>query len=152
MKTLSYSVGRGSAEGVISVFVSRFDRLLDSKRVGVMNASKIYNMVEANKNPNIRTLFASTGVKGDNLEKDYYIKELLGSHCINTAPLATIEYYIRDEPSSPKLPISDIEIENYFNGLKRANINMEEVYNKLLEDGLKAFEEAFSDMLNRLDD
>jgi len=152
LETLSSSVGRGSAEGVISVFVSRFDRLLDSKRVGVMNASKIYNMVEANKNPNIRTLFASTGVKGDNLEKDYYIKELLGSHSINTAPLATIEYYIRDEPSSPKLPISDIEIENYFNGLKRANINMEEVYNKLLEDGLKAFEEAFSDMLNRLDD
>jgi transaldolase len=76
----------------------------------------------------------------------------LGSHSINTAPLATIEYYIRDEPSSPKLPISDIEIENYFNGLKRANINMEEVYDKLLEDGLKAFEEAFSDMLNRLDD
>jgi transaldolase len=117
-----------------------------------MNASKIYNMVENNKNKNIRTLFASTGVKGNNLNADYYIKELFGSHCINTAPLATIESYIIKPQIEPKLPIPQDKIDNFFKDLESKNINMEDVYNKLLKDGLEAFEEAFSDMLNGLRD
>ncbi len=81
-------------EGVISVFVSRFDRKLDERlreigidggRTGIYNASKIYNMVESNSIPNIRTLFASTSVKGGSLPKDYYISELVAPHSINTA-------------------------------------------------------------------
>ena len=76
---------------VISVFISRFDRLLNNTKVGIMNASKIYNLIEKNGNKNIKTLFASTGVKGDNLEKDYYITQLFSSNSINTPPLSTIE-------------------------------------------------------------
>ena len=139
-------------DAVISVFVSRFDRLLDSEKIGIINASKIYNMVENNKNKNIRTLFASTGVKGNNLNADYYIKELFGSHCINTAPLATIESYIIKPQIEPKLPIPKDKIDNFFKDLESKNINMEDVYNKLLKDGLESYEEAFSDMLNGLRD
>ncbi|HHB95338.1 MAG TPA: transaldolase, partial [Campylobacterales bacterium] len=94
--------GSCRVEGVISVFVSRFDRLLDDElevngiapnRTGIYNAAKIYNMVEANEIPNIRTLFASTSVKGDNLAPDYYVSELVAPHSINTTPLDTINAY-----------------------------------------------------------
>ena len=146
------NLSNSRAKGVISVFVSRFDRLLGNNKIGIMNASKIYNMVEENKNSKIRTLFASTGVKGDDLDTDYYIKELFGSHCINTAPLATIESYIKNQQTTPKLPISQDEIDDFFKDLERENIDIEEVYNKLLKDGLDAFEEAFSDMLEGLED
>ena len=153
------SSGGGRCEAVISVFVSRFDRLLDSDlekegldvaKTGVYNAAKIYNLVEANHTPSVRTLFASTGVKGDDLPADYYMRELLAPHSVNTAPLATIEAYIATEASAPKLPIDDAILNGYFTKLSDNGFDMEEVYKTLLYDGLVAFEKAFQEMLDTL--
>jgi len=147
-------------DGVISVFVSRFDRLLDEElikagiepfRIGIMNAAKIYNLIESYKVPNIRTLFASTGVKGSGVDADYYIRGLLASHSINTAPLATIESYIDSNISkNASLPISSDRIDDFFGNLKSADIDMQSIYQKLLADGLNAFEKAFEDMLQSI--
>jgi len=153
------SSGGGRCEAVISVFVSRFDRLLDSdlekeglevSKTGIYNAAKIYNLVQANNTPSIRTLFASTGVKGDVLPADYYMRELLASHSVNTAPLATIESYIATEASVPKLPIDESVINGYFTKISDNGFDMVEVYQTLLDDGLTAFEKAFQDMLDML--
>ncbi len=147
------------AEAVISVFVSRFDRLLDADlekegitvaKTGIYNAAKIYNIIEANHTPSVRTLFASTGVKGDNLPADYYMRELLAPHSVNTAPLATIEAYIASKATAPKLPLEEHEINGYFTKLADNGFDMDEVYNQLLKEGLEAFEKAFEDMLNSL--
>ncbi len=156
----SYEViGGGKVNAVISVFVSRFDRLLDADlaaegmevaKTGIYNAAKIYNIIEKNHTPSIRTLFASTGVKGDNLPADYYIRELLAPHSVNTAPLATIEAYIAKKPTPPKLPLEEREINGYFTKLKDCGFDMEAVYESLLKDGLEAFEKAFSDMLESI--
>ena len=153
------SSGGGRCEAVISVFVSRFDRLLDSDlekegldvaKTGIYNAAKIYNIVEANHTPAVRTLFASTGVKGDDLPADYYMRELLAPHSVNTAPLATIEAYIAAEASAPKLPMDDAVLNGYFTKLSDNGFDMEEVYQTLLHDGLVAFEKAFQEMLDTL--
>ncbi len=155
---LSSGVGL-EAHAVISVFVSRFDRLLDSRlkekkiataRTGILNAAKIYNMVEESANPAIRTLFASTGVKGDELEADYYIKELLAPHSVNTAPLATIESYIKNISTTPKLPIDSKEIESHFKLLESNDIDMHRVYIQLTNEGLLSFEKAFEKMLEKI--
>jgi len=148
-------------EGVISVFVSRFDRKLDKSlekrgiepsKTGIYNASKIYNMVEKNSIPNIRTLFASTSVKGDNLPQDYYITNLIAPHSINTAPLNTINAYLEREniKEEDALPISKGEIDNYFDNLEANGINMDKVYRELLDEGLKAFENSFAELLDIL--
>jgi transaldolase len=151
--------GGGRCEAVISVFVSRFDRLLDTalsqegievSKTGIYNAAKIYNIIEASAIPSIRTLFASTGVKGDALAADYYMRELLAPHSVNTAPLATIESYIATAAGEPKLPIEDDILRGYFTKLEDNGFNMEEIYKELLNDGLVAFEEAFSSMLDTL--
>jgi len=151
--------GGGRCESVISVFVSRFDRLLDSdlekegldvSKTGIYNAAKIYNLIEANRTPAIRTLFASTGVKGDDLAADYYMSGLLAPHSVNTAPLATIEAYCDMEASAPVLPIDDSILNGYFTQLSDNGFDMEEVYASLLDDGLKAFEESFQAMLDTL--
>ena len=153
------SSGGGRCEAVISVFVSRFDRLLDKDlaaagiergKTGIYNAAKIYNTIEKNRTPSIRTLFASTGVKGDDLEPDYYIRELLAPHSVNTAPLATIEAYLKKGAGAPKLPLDEAVIDGYFAQLADKGFDMEAIYEKLLQDGLKAFEEAFGEMLNTL--
>jgi transaldolase len=151
--------GGGRVDAVISVFVSRFDRLLDAdlmkegldvSKTGIYNAAKIYNLVEKNHTPNIKTLFASTGVKGDQLPADYYIRELFGAHSVNTAPLATIESYISKKETAPKLPFEEDDINGYFTRLADSGFDMDEVYAKLLKDGLASFEEAFQEMLDSL--
>ncbi|WP_353661941.1 transaldolase [Hydrogenimonas sp. SS33] len=145
---------------VLSVFVSRFDRLLDEKliekglepgRVGIMNAAKIYNLVESRKNPDIRTLFASTGVKGDAYEADYYIKELMAPHSVNTAPLATIEAFVQHPDHRPRLPLKEGTIDTFFEKIEAAGIDMNAVCDKLLADGLEAFKEAFAKLLAHLE-
>jgi len=151
--------GGGRCEAVISVFVSRFDRMLDKdlasegldiSKTGIYNAAKIYNLIEANHTPAIRTLFASTGVKGDILISDYYMRELLAPHSVNTAPLATIESYIARPASTPKLPIEDHEVNGYFTKLSDNGFDMDKVYAQLLKEGLESFEKAFQEMLDTL--
>lgn len=145
--------------GVISVFVSRFDRMLDGDLAqsgidtgltGVYNAAKIYNMIEKSGNENIRTLFASTGVKGDDLPAYYYMRELLAPHSVNTAPLATIESWLAVKPTPAKLPLEDAVINGYFTKLSDNGFDMEAVYATLLKEGLEAFEKAFKEMLESL--
>ncbi|WP_456452553.1 transaldolase [Hydrogenimonas sp.] len=146
--------------GVLSVFVSRFDRLLDKEleakglapgRLGIMNAASIYNLVESRGEKALRTLFASTGVKGDAYAADYYIKELMAPHSVNTAPLATIEAFVEDPDHRPRLPIDGEAISQYFERVDAAGIDMNAVYDKLLTDGLKAFKEAFATLLAHLE-
>ncbi|MGB5505165.1 MAG: transaldolase [Sulfurovum sp.] len=147
------------AEAVISVFVSRFDRMLDADleqegidvaKTGIYNAAKIYNIIESNHTPSVRTLFASTGVKGDDLAADYYMRELLAPHSVNTAPLATIESFITENIPEPKLPLEENEINGYFTKLADNGFDMDAVYSQLLHEGLEAFEKAFQEMLDTL--
>ena len=161
MSIFENSGGR-RVQAVISVFVSRFDRLLDQKlkelgldlsKTGIYNAAKIYNIIEESNTPMVRTLFASTGVKeGVALPSDYYICELFAAHSVNTAPLETIKAYASRSQDSFKLPLANEEIESYFATLEKSGIDMNEVYGKLLEDGLKAFEDSFQEILNALKD
>lgn len=151
--------GACRVEGVISVFVSRFDRAIDAEleeagidpaKTGIYNAAKIYNMIEGNEVPNIRALFASTGVKGDTLEPNYYIKGLMAAHSVNTAPLATIEAHIQTSDNQEALPLEPSVINGYFMNLEDNGFNMEKIYKQLLDEGLVAFEESFNDMLEQI--
>ena len=151
--------GGGRCEAVISIFVSRFDRLLDTQleakgidvaKTGVYNAAKIYNIIETNHTPSVRTLFASTGVKGNDLPADYYMRKLLAPHSVNTAPLATIESFVESGVSEVNLPMDDDIIDGYFRELAENGFDMNNVYETLLNDGLKAFEDAFQAMLDTL--
>jgi transaldolase len=147
-------------KAVISVFVSRFDRKLNEKLlnnnidlnlVGIINASMIYNLIEAREIKEIRTLFASTGVKGDDLKADYYIKELLFKNSVNTAPLSTIEAFLKNDDIDIIKPMSDSEIDNFFTSLKEADIDMKRIYDELMSEGLEAFIEAFKEILTELE-
>jgi len=151
--------GSCRVEAVISIFVSRFDRALDveleasgidTHKTGIYNAAKIYNMIEGNEVPNIRALFASTGVKGDELTANYYIKGLMAPHSVNTAPLATIEAHLKTNETAEILPIDDTVLNGYFMNLEDNGFKMDDIYQELLDEGLVAFEKSFSDMLEKI--
>ena len=151
----------GRVEGVISIFVSRFDRMLDSKlqklgiptaKTGILNAAKIYNKIAKCKTPSIKALFASTGVKPEQgLPQDYYITSLCAKNSINTAPIETIEVYEKN-PNKEKLalPIETQIIYDHFKALEKAGIDIQKVYDTLMEDGLKTFKDAFTKLLKAI--
>ncbi|MCT7581896.1 transaldolase [Aliarcobacter butzleri] len=146
-------------KAVISVFVSRFDRLMDNdlsnkglqkSKLGIINATKCYYEVTKFENSNIRTLFASTGVKGNELNPSYYIDNLIYPNSVNTAPLATIEDWLTDGKKEQTAIMSEVDCDKYFELLKDKGIKMEEVYEKLLVDGLESFKNSFKDLLSKL--
>ncbi len=146
-------------KAVVSVFVSRFDRMCDSEflakglksgRLGIVNATKCYHEVEKIANKNIRTLFASTGVKGNDLSGSYYVDNLIFPHSVNTAPLGTIEDWLEDGKKEESTILSEIECDKYFDDLLSHKIDINKVYNKLLNDGLDSFKDSFKDLLSKL--
>jgi transaldolase len=152
--------GGKDVKTVISVFVSRIDRAMDDalsakgvtpSLAGVYNAAAIYSAVEAKKVEGCRTLFASTGVKGDNLRASYYIDELLAYNSVNTAPIATIKAYVEGGDKTAKLPIPSETIAQHFAAVKAAGIDFDAVVEKQIDDGLEAFKDAFADILNTLE-
>jgi transaldolase len=146
-------------KGVVSVFVSRFDRLLDKdlssknlevSKTGIINATKCYHEIQRYENANIRTLFASTGVKGDSLTASYYIDELIFPNSVNTAPLATIKAWTESGKTESSIILSEDECDIYFKQLKKSGIDIDKVYNELLSDGLIAFKDSFSELLDKI--
>lgn len=137
---------------VISIFVSRFDRLLDPNlepknrgKVGIYNATKCYHIIENANLSNTKALFASTGVKGDEYEKSYYIDELMFKNSINTAPLDTIKAFLESKKEL-KTPLDLDEIDAFLD-----KTDMKSAYEKLLKDGLVQFEVAFDEILKELE-
>ena len=196
---------RGDSRGVISVFVSRFDSVVDTSAqagvikscfvesfvkeldfldsanlansvslaksanltknlpcpaLGVLNAFACYGEIEEVGNPHIRTLFASTGVKLDGLNKDYYITNLLAPHSVNTAPLSTIEAFweCANKVGGCKRIFSPLLKQNakqnaldFIAKLNLGSKSLNQIQNTLLANGLQAFKEAFCQMLKGLE-
>jgi len=136
-----------SAKGVISVFVSRLDRATSSTKFGVVNSSKIYREIEKKGYKNITTLFASTGVKDDLLEQDYYIRELIAKNSVNTAPLKTIESYIKTGMNGEvKLPLN-LEFEKEV--VSKID-SPDQILKDLKDGGLESFKTSFQDIMDYL--
>lgn len=151
------------AQGVISVFVSRFDRVIDLKlqddalkgRYGIANAISIYKDFLTHKpQPNHRILFASTGVKEQNEiynNAGYYIYPLAFANCINTLPLSTLRALQTNNLQTPSMQqiasFDDLEI-----GARLCDMNIDiiAIEEQLMQEGLKSFEDSFSSMLQAL--
>ena len=145
---------------VISVFVSRIDRAIDETlqakdvrtgQMGILNAAEIYNEVQALKVPQCRVLFASTGVKGNELRPSYYIDELLAFNSVNTAPIDTINAYVQRADERLRLPIPSQVIDAHRIHVAGAGVNMSKVIEDQITQGLEAFKVAFAEILSTLE-
>ncbi len=147
-------------KAVISIFVSRFDRKMDARfkaldlptaRLGIYNATAIYHMINRMGLPNTRALFASTGVKGDDLPPAYYVTELLYADAVNTAPLETIDAFVKTGINTVKTPVDQKDIDAFFRQLQEKGIDLKAIYDTLLQEGLEAFKVAFKEILQELE-
>ncbi len=94
-----------------------------------------------------RVLWASTSTKNPNYRDVVYVEELIGPDTVNTMPPATIDAF-RDHGKLRKSLTEDIPgAQKTMDDLAKAGISMKEVTDKLTEDGVKLFADAFDKLL-----
>ena len=92
-----------------------------------------------------RPLWASTGTKNPDYSDTKYVDGLVGPHTVNTMPMATMQAFGDhghvSGPTAESDPTEDLE------ALAKAGIDMKQVTDELLADGVEQFKTAMSTLL-----
>tara|TARA_Y100000588_G_scaffold59521_1_gene58428 strand:- start:3580 stop:4674 length:1095 start_codon:yes stop_codon:yes gene_type:complete len=160
---------------VASFFVSRVDTAVDallnkgshSKLLGkaaIANASIAYrDFLEDFGTGNFddlrglgaqvqRPLWASTSTKNPMYPDLYYVEALVGDNTINTMPDKTLKDFISQGNPSNQLGNNSKEAREILNSLKSAGIDMDQVTDQLLVDGIQQFTDSFDVALQNIQD
>jgi transaldolase / glucose-6-phosphate isomerase len=97
-----------------------------------------------------RPLWASTGVKNPHYPDTMYVDELVGPETVNTMPLPTL-LAIADH-SNPKPGSAALDPSETLAALAQAGIDLDEVTEELLVDGVKQFEDAINRLFAGIDE
>ncbi len=153
---------------VASFFVSRVDTNVDKKleelgrtdlagTAAVANAREAYRRFkeifsggrwEALRHAGAtvqRPLWASTGTKNQNYSDVKYVEELVAAHTVNTMPMATILAFA--DHGDVTGPTAEKDPRRQLAALAEAGIDMNQVTDELLLDGVKQFEDAMNRLL-----
>jgi transaldolase / glucose-6-phosphate isomerase len=94
-----------------------------------------------------RVLWASTSTKNPNYRDVIYIEELIGRETVNTMPPATIDAF-RDHGRLRNALMEDVPgAQKVMDDLAQAGISIKQVTDKLTDDGVKLFADAFDKLL-----
>ena len=100
-----------------------------------------------------RPLWASTSTKNPRYPDTLYVEELIGPHTVNTMPLQTLlavadhgEFPDPAHPTVERDPVPELA------ALARAGIDMDQVTDELLVDGIEQFADALSRLLDGIDE
>jgi transaldolase len=94
-----------------------------------------------------RVLWASTSTKNPKYRDVIYVEELIGPDTVNTMPPATVDAF-RDHGRVRRSLTEDVPgAEKTMNDLARAGVSIKEVTDKLTDDGVKLFADAFDKLL-----
>ena len=95
-----------------------------------------------------RLLWASTSTKNPKYRDVLYVEELIGADTVDTIPPATFDAF-RDHGKLRNSLTEDVPgAAKVMDNLAKAGISMKEVTQKLLEDGVKLFADAFKTLLD----
>ncbi|MGD0655327.1 MAG: transaldolase [Thermoguttaceae bacterium] len=94
-----------------------------------------------------RLLWASTSTKNPNYRDVLYVEELIGRDTVNTLPPATLDAFREHGRSRPSLEENIDDAREVMETLAQAGISMDEITDKLLDDGVRLFAESFDRLL-----
>jgi transaldolase/glucose-6-phosphate isomerase len=98
-----------------------------------------------------RVLWASTSTKNPNYRDVLYVEELIGPDTVNTIPPATLDAFRDHGRARPSLT-EDVESANRtMETAAKLRISMKEVTDKLTDDGVRLFAEAFDKVLKAVE-
>ena len=94
-----------------------------------------------------RLLWASTGVKDKAYRDTLYVEELIGPNTVNTVPPATLDAF-RDHGRVRASLEEDVEeADHILERLAKAGISLDEITERLVEEGVTTFKEAADKLL-----
>jgi len=94
-----------------------------------------------------RLLWASTSTKNPKYRDVIYVEELIGADTVDTIPPATFDAFRDHGKLRPSLTENVDQAAKTMAALEEVGISMMEVTNKLLQDGVKLFADAFTQLL-----
>lgn len=158
---------------VASFFVSRVDTKIDPQlpegsplrgRAAIANAKLAYDSFESIfTSPRFATLkarfsarvqrplWASTGTKNPAYPDTLYVDTLIGPDTVNTVPPATLEAFRDHGNASLTLTRGLEESQLFLADLEAAGVSMQKVTQELEEEGVKAFSDAFTSLLEAIE-
>ena len=98
-----------------------------------------------------RVLWASTGTKNKAYSDVLYIDELIGPDTVNTIPPATYDAFRNHGRPRASLEENIDAARKTMSDLPRVGVSMKAVTDKLTEDGVKLFADAFDELLAAVD-
>lgn len=167
-----------NVHSVASFFVSRVDTEVDRRlsalgredlagRAAIANARAAYQRfltilsgercaaLRTHGAPVQRPLWASTGVKNPAYPTTLYVDALVGPHTVNTMPVATLEAAGEHSDvemfSSDGVPSAAIDPSEDLAALADAGIDMDDVTETLLREGIAAFVSPMEKLLSGID-
>lgn len=158
---------------VASFFISRIDVKVDQRldeignqelrgKIGIANAKMAYQRFKQtfsgerwerlkDKGANIqRVLWASTSVKDPAYPDTMYVDGLIGPHTINTLPLETIKAFLDHGTIEQTLEKELDEAHDQLDKLAEIGIDLDEVTDQLLEEGVDKFADSFDSLLESI--
>lgn len=164
---------KNNARSVASLFVSRIDTEVDKRleaigtdealalrgKTGIAQAQLAYDIfldnfakaavVDSDSSAIQRLLWASTSTKNPAYDDLMYVTSLIAPLTINTMPEETVNKVLNHLPE--KLENTSLEIFNEalstVKKLQDVGIDFDDVYSLLEDEGIKKFENAFTEML-----
>lgn len=162
---------------VASFFLSRVDTVIDARlenreelkpllgKAAVSNAKLAYQNFKdlilesprfaplGRKGARVqRPLWASTGTKNPAYNDLHYVEPLFGPHTVNTMPPDTIQALLDHGRVELTLEQGVDEAREVLQKVAAAGIDMDQVTDKLLEDGIKAFDDSFEKLLANIEE
>src|SRR5204862_4050264 len=94
-----------------------------------------------------RVLWASTSTKNPAFPDILYVQEMIGPDTVNTMPPATFDAF-RDHGQPRETLTEDVDgARHVMQSLAEVGISIDDVTDKLTDDGVRLFEEAFDKLL-----
>jgi transaldolase / glucose-6-phosphate isomerase len=94
-----------------------------------------------------RLLWASTGTKNKAYSDVLYVEELIGPDTVNTIPVATMDAFRDHGKIADTLADNVADAQRVLGDLGRAEISLDAVTDKLVEDGVRLFADAADKLL-----
>jgi transaldolase len=160
---------------VASFFVSRLDTAVDKKllengfvseefsgRAGIANAKIAYGEFEKTFSSKRylklrdagariqRPLWASTSMKNPDMRDVLYVENLIGPNTVNTMPDVTLNAFIDHGIAEATINEKVNDSYAHMEKLSSAGIDLAEITDTLLEDGVKAFADSFDNLLQNI--
>lgn len=166
-----------SSRSVASLFVSRIDSEVDKRleaigtdealalrgKTAIAQAQLAYDIfldnfakaavVDSDSSAIQRLLWASTSAKNPAYDDLLYVSELIAPLTINTMPEETVDKVLDHLPETLKNTSLETFTEalDTIQRLQAVGINFDDVYQQLEDEGIKKFEDSFTEMLVALE-